>query len=224
MYKIRGGSYKNKKLKVICVISLKLRDTIRQIVSLKFLHINASTIGGTFALYSLICRYANVDLLPNRQQADEHISSFRLKLPTPELKRALKIKDKLEKKKSLKILLLLLVLLETSMVIGDGILTPAMSEEVVIISIVVVVTLFSIQQFGTSKVGFLFAPILGLWFFSLGSIGVYNVVKYHITVLRAINPVYIFYFFKKNGKCAWSALGGCVLCITELFLKLSIVI
>ncbi|CAL0314055.1 unnamed protein product [Lupinus luteus] len=187
--------------------------------------------GGTFALYSLICRYANVGLLPNRQQADEYISSFRLKLPTSELERALRIKDTLEKNKSLKTLLLLLVLLGTSMVIGDGILTPAMSvlsaisglqgeikgfgtEEVVIISIVVLVALFSIQQFGTGKVGFMFAPILALWFFSLGSIGIYNMVKYDITVLRAINPAYIYYFFKKNGKRAWSALGGCVLCIT----------
>ncbi|QCD82258.1 KUP system potassium uptake protein [Vigna unguiculata] len=74
--------------------------------------------------------------------------------------------------------------------------------------------LFSIQRFGTSKVGFLFAPILALWFFSLGSIGVYNILKYDITVLRAFNPAYIYFFFKRNGKAAWSSLGGCVLCIT----------
>ncbi|XP_022887574.1 putative potassium transporter 12 isoform X3 [Olea europaea var. sylvestris] len=83
--------------------------------------------GGTFALYSLICRYANVNLLPNRQQVDEHISSFKLKLPTPELERALNIKETLEHNSSLKILLLLLVLMGTSMIIGDGILTPAIS-------------------------------------------------------------------------------------------------
>ncbi|KAL6983666.1 putative potassium transporter 12 [Sarracenia purpurea var. burkii] len=83
--------------------------------------------GGTFALYSLISRYAKVSLLPNHQQADEHISSFRLKLPTPELERALNIKESLEKKSSMKTLLLLLVLMGTSMIIGDGILTPAIS-------------------------------------------------------------------------------------------------
>lgn len=88
--------------------------------------INATS-GGTFALYSLICRYANVNLLPNRQQADEKISSFKLKLPTPELERALNIKESLEKRSSFKTLLLLLVLMGTSMIIGDGILTPAMS-------------------------------------------------------------------------------------------------
>ena len=78
-------------------------------------------------MYSLICRYAKVNLLPNRQVADEQISSFRLRLPTPELERALNIKDSLEQRSSLKTLLLLFVLMGTSMIIGDGILTPAMS-------------------------------------------------------------------------------------------------
>lgn len=83
--------------------------------------------GGTFALYSLICRYAEVSLLPNQQRADKDISSFQLKLPTRELERALYVKDCLEKNKVFKNLLLLLVLTGTSMVIGDGILTPSMS-------------------------------------------------------------------------------------------------
>ncbi|KAK6922166.1 Potassium transporter [Dillenia turbinata] len=187
--------------------------------------------GGTFALYSLICRYAKVNMLPNRQPADEQISSFRLKLPTPELERALNIKEKLETKSSLKTLLLLLVLMGTSLIIGDGILTPAMSvmsavsglqgeihgfgtNAVVLVSIVILVALFSIQRFGTGKVGFIFAPVLSLWFFCLGSIGIYNVVKYDISVLKAFNPVYIYYFFSKNSSNAWSSLGGCVLCIT----------
>ncbi|XP_044492984.1 putative potassium transporter 12 isoform X2 [Mangifera indica] len=161
--------------------------------------------GGTFALYSLICRYAKVSMLPNRQIADEQISSFKLKLPTPELERALNIKETLERRTSLKTLLLLLVLMGTSMIIGDGILTPAISvmsavsglqgeiqgigtSVVVLVSIVLLVVLFSIQRFGT--------------------------VKYDLTVIRALNPVYIYLFFKKNSKDAWSALGGCVLCIT----------
>lgn len=62
--------------------------------------------------------------------------------------------------------------------------------------------------------GFAFAPALALWFFSLGSIGIYNIFKYDMTVVKSINPAYIYLFFKKNGIHAWSALGGCVLCIT----------
>ncbi|GAB2220493.1 hypothetical protein Drorol1_Dr00008147, partial [Drosera rotundifolia] len=187
--------------------------------------------GGTFVLYSLICRYADINMLPNRQQADEEISSFRLKLPTPELRRALSIKEVVESKASLKTVLLLLVLLGTSLIIGDGILTPAMSvmsavsglqgeiegfgtNAVVIVSIMILVGLFSIQSFGTSKVGFLFAPVLALWFFSLGSIGIFNLATYGVSILKAFNPVYIYLFFQKNGTSAWSSLGGCVLCIT----------
>lgn len=86
----------------------------------------------------------------------------------------------------------------------------------VIVSIVILLGLFSIQQFGTGKVGFMFSPALALWFFSLGSIGLYNLVKHDTTVLRAFNPAYIYFFFKKNSKDAWSALGGCVLCITGM--------
>ncbi|XP_073315068.1 putative potassium transporter 12 [Primulina huaijiensis] len=209
--------------------------TIALIPLLKYVFVvlkaNDNGEGGTFSLYSLICRYANVNLLPNRQLADECISSFKLKLPTPELERALSIKDKLERKAYLKKLLLILVLLGTSMIIGDGILTPAISvmsavsglqgrvpgfgtNALVVTSIVILVGLFGIQRFGTAKVGSSFAPALSLWFFSLGSIGIYNMFKYDITVVKAINPAYIYLFFKKNGIHAWSALGGCVLCIT----------
>ncbi|RLM84570.1 potassium transporter 23 [Panicum miliaceum] len=175
--------------------------------------------------------YAKVSLLPNQQRVDEDISSFRLKLPTPELERAMFVKDCLEKKPLFKNILLFLVLMGTSMVIGDGILTPSMSvmsavsglqgqvpgfdtDAVVIVSIIVLLLLFSVQRFGTGKVGFMFAPILGLWFINLSSIGIYNIVKYDISVVRAFNPAYIYLFFQTNGMKAWSALGGCVLCIT----------
>ena len=84
----------------------------------------------------------------------------------------------------------------------------------VITSIIILIALFSIQRFGTSKVGVTFAPALSLWFFSLGSIGLYNLITYDITVVRAYNPAYIYLFFRKNSSSAWSALGGCVLCIT----------
>lgn len=34
-----------------------------------------------------------------------------------------------------------------------------------------------------------------------------------MTILRAFNPVYIYYLFKRNTIKAWMSLGGCVLCI-----------
>ncbi|KAF3779889.1 hypothetical protein EJ110_NYTH40323 [Nymphaea thermarum] len=153
--------------------------------------------GGTFALYSLICRYAKVNRLPNRQPADERISSYKLKVPTPEMERALNIKEMMSAVGGLQ-----------GAVNGFG------EDAVVVVSIIILIALFSIQRFGTSKVAFLFAPALAIWFFYLGSAGLYNICKYNIAVVKAFNPCYIYYFFKRNSRQAWSALGGCVLCIT----------
>lgn len=187
--------------------------------------------GGTFALYSLICRHAKVSLLPNQLPSDARISSFRLKVPSPELERSLKIKERLETSLTLKRLLLMLVLAGTSMVIADGVVTPAMSvmsavgglkvgvgainqDQVVMISVAFLVILFSVQKFGTSKVGMAVGPALFVWFCSLAGIGIYNLVKYDSSVWRAFNPVHIYYFFKRNSTKAWYALGGCILCAT----------
>ncbi|CAL5379545.1 unnamed protein product [Camellia sinensis] len=187
--------------------------------------------GGTFALYSLICRHAKVSLLPNQLPSYAHISSFRLKVPSPELERSLKIKERLETSSTLKKLLLMLVLAGTSMVIADGVVTPAMSvmsavgglkvgvswinqDEVVMISVAFLVILFSVQRYGTSKVGLAVGPALFIWFCCLGVIGIYNLIKYDSSVLKAFNPVHIYYFFKRNSTKGWYALGGCLLCAT----------
>ncbi|GMY39031.1 potassium transporter 7 isoform X1 [Fagus crenata] len=187
--------------------------------------------GGTFALYSLICRHAKVSLLPNQLPSDARISSFRLKVPSAELERSLKIKERLETSQALKKLLLMLVLAGTSMVIADGVVTPAMSvtsavgglkvgvdaieqDEVKMISVAFLVILFSVQKFGTSKVGLVVGPALFIWFCSLAGFGIYNLVKHDSSVLKAFNPVHIYYFFKRNSTKAWYSLGGCLLCAT----------
>ncbi|RDX65232.1 Potassium transporter 7, partial [Mucuna pruriens] len=187
--------------------------------------------GGTFALYSLICRHAKVSLLPNQLPSDARISSFRLKVPSPELERSLKIKEKIENSLTLKKTILILVLAGTSMVIANGVVTPAMSvlssvgglkvgvdaikkDEVVMISVACLIILFSVQKYGTSKVGLAVGPALFLWFCSLAGIGIFNLVKYDSSVLRAFNPIHIYYFFKRNSTKAWYSLGGCLLSAT----------
>ncbi|RWW21947.1 hypothetical protein GW17_00013872 [Ensete ventricosum] len=195
--------------------------------------------GGTFALYSLICRNAKASLLPNQLRSDARISSFRLKVPSAELERSLKLKEYLENSLTLKKLLLILVLFGTSMVIADGVVTPAMSvmsafnglkvgissveqDEVVMISIASLIVLFSVQRFGTSKVGLAVGPALFIWFCSLGVIGIYNLLKYGTYVLRAFSPVYIYYFFERNPTQAWMSLGGCLLCATGKYSSLQL--
>eukprot|EP00249_Psilotum_nudum_P018191 c26681_g2_i1 orf=652-3183(+) len=187
--------------------------------------------GGTLSLYSLICRYAKVNLLPNRQPADEHLSNFKLQVPTKRLERALKIKEKLERHTLWKTILLIFVLVGASLVMGDGILTPCISvmsavsglrvalpsltQDVIVgVSIGILVILFSLQRFGTGTVGFLFAPVLCVWFTAIAVIGLCNICRYEPGVFKAFNPAYIYSYFSRNGFKAWSTLGGLVLCIT----------
>lgn len=82
------------------------------------------------------------------------------------------------------------------------------------ISIAILIVLFALQRFGTDKVGSSFAPILLLWFSFIAGIGLYNLIKYDIGVLRAFNPKYIVDFFQRNGKQGWISFGGVLLCIT----------
>jgi len=85
-------------------------------------------LGGTFALYSLICRYARVGLIPNQQLEDADVSNYQLQLPNNRReKRASKVKSMLENSHFIKLFLLFATMLGTSMVIGDGVLTPCIS-------------------------------------------------------------------------------------------------
>ncbi|XVF16087.1 hypothetical protein REPUB_Repub10bG0001100 [Reevesia pubescens] len=81
--------------------------------------------GGTFALYSLLCRHAKFSLLPNQQAADEELTAYKYGPSTQAVGSPLK--RFLEKHKRLRTALLVVVLFGACMVIGDGVLTPAMS-------------------------------------------------------------------------------------------------
>ncbi|KAJ4775828.1 Potassium transporter [Rhynchospora pubera] len=185
--------------------------------------------GGTFALYSLLCRHAKLSLLPNQQAADEELSTYYGTRMTRPISSPLK--RFLEKHKRLRTCLLLIVLFGACMVIGDGILTPAISvlssisglqvplkglhdREVVIISCVVLVGLFALQHRGTHKVAFLFAPIVILWLLCIAILGVYNTFRWNRQIYRALSPYYIVKFFRLTGKDGWISLGGILLSIT----------
>ncbi|KAG4122362.1 hypothetical protein ERO13_D11G262500v2 [Gossypium hirsutum] len=170
--------------------------------------------GGTFALYSLICRYARVSLIPSQQAEDREVSNYKLELPSKRLKLASVLKSSLQKSQFAKIFLLLVTMLGTSMVIGDSIFTPSISDMIAGISVVILIFLFMIQRFGTHRVSYTFAPVLCVWFVLIGGIGFYNIIKHDKTVLKAINPMYIVEYFIRNKKDAWISLGGVVLCTT----------
>ncbi|KAF3602341.1 hypothetical protein HID58_056806 [Brassica napus] len=186
--------------------------------------------GGTLAIYSLLCRHAKVKLIPNQQRSDEDLTTYSRTL-LPEGSFAAKTKKWLESKESRKRALLFIVLLGTCMMIGDGILTPAISvlsatggikvispkmssDVVVLVSIIILIVLFSMQHYGTDKVGWLFAPIVFIWFLFIGATGMYNICKHDTSVLKAFSPTYIYLYFKKRGLDGWISLGGILLSIT----------
>ncbi|KAL0363749.1 UNVERIFIED_CONTAM: Potassium transporter 11 [Sesamum calycinum] len=186
--------------------------------------------GGTFALYSLLCRHAKVKTIPNQHRTDEELTTYS-RSTFHEHSFAAKTKRWLEANAFRRNALLILVLVGTCMVIGDGILTPAISvlsasggikvdhpkmsnDVVVLVAVIILVGLFSLQHYGTDRVGWLFAPIVLLWFLMIGGIGIFNIYKFDTSVLRAFSPVYIYRFFKRGKKKGWTSLGGIMLSIT----------
>ncbi|XP_074294372.1 potassium transporter 4-like isoform X3 [Silene latifolia] len=186
--------------------------------------------GGTFALYSLLCRHAKLSLLPNQQAADEELSTYKYG-HSGSIASTSPLKRFLEKHKKLRTALLLLVLFGASMVIGDGVLTPAISVlssvsglrvavpnikegQLMVIACVILVGLFALQHCGTHKVAFLFAPVVFIWLFSILVIGLYNIIHWNPKILHALSPHYIVRYFKETGKDGWISLGGILLCIT----------
>ncbi|KAI9101585.1 hypothetical protein K1719_023829 [Acacia pycnantha] len=81
--------------------------------------------GGTFALYSLLCRHAKVGLLPSERSTDE-VMHYEETSPSNK-KEDSRARRAIEKHKSCHYLLLSLALFGSCMTIGDGVLTPALS-------------------------------------------------------------------------------------------------
>ncbi|HEU4669080.1 MAG TPA: potassium transporter Kup [Dyella sp.] len=126
-------------------------------------------------------------------------------------------------------LVVLMALLGAALFFGDGVITPSISvlsaveglevaapglaHWVVPVTVVVLLGLFWMQRHGTARVGTVFGPVMVLWFLSLGTIGVWNILKAP-GVLYALNPWYAVQFFMTHGMASALALGSVVLCVT----------
>ncbi len=120
-------------------------------------------------------------------------------------------------------------ILGAGLLYGDGVITPAISvlsaieglevatkaaaPFVLPLTCVMLVLLFSLQHKGTTHIGKLFAPIMALWFVSIGVFGIIQIIR-EPTVLYAVNPVYALEFFVNNGTHGIIVLGSVVLCVT----------
>ncbi|KAK9132791.1 hypothetical protein Scep_012319 [Stephania cephalantha] len=181
--------------------------------------------GGTFAIYSLLCRHSKMGLLNTYNAVHERLSACNGDKFLGETKTYSTIQQFFEKYKSSRILLFLFVVLGTSMVIGDGILTPTMSvlsavygiktkvphlheDHAVLIACLLLVAVFALQHYGTHRVGFLFAPILIAWLLCISGIGIYNLIRWNPSIIRALSPYYVYHLFATTGRAGWSSLGG----------------
>ncbi|KAL9665017.1 hypothetical protein QQ045_020426 [Rhodiola kirilowii] len=184
--------------------------------------------GGTFALYSLLCRHMDIGLLSRRTDRDASISHPVLQGGVAKQSRLGKF---FERSIVARRVLLFIAMLGMCMLIGDGILTPAISvlsamdgvrapfpsiskTWVETLSAVILIGLFLLQKFGTSKVSFLFSPVMGMWTLVTPLVGIYSVVVNYPSIFKAISPHYILRFFLRNGREGWLLLGGTILCIT----------
>lgn len=119
-----------------------------------------------------------------------------------------------------------------SLLMGDGVITPAISilsaveglelipgighisiTTVIIITCIITIILFSFQYHGTDKVSFSFGPIMLLWFLALFLTGIYS-IAHAPRVLLAVNPWYAIDFLLHHGLVGFFVLSEVILCAT----------
>lgn len=120
--------------------------------------------------------------------------------------------------------------------LADGVLTPAVTVttaveglrsievmnrflgagqwKVVVITLIIITTLFSVQHAGTSKIGKAFGPVMLLWFSFLGLTGLLHIAGLP-AVLKAFNPLYaVKVLLSPNNKLGFMILGSVFLATT----------
>jgi len=129
-------------------------------------------------------------------------------------------------------LITLLSFLGVCLLMGDGVITPAISilsavegsalipglehiskTMIVLISAIIAIALFSFQSKGTEKVAFAFGPIMTIWFFSLAFFGIIAVLDAP-QITAALNPSHGMRFLVGNGWKGYIVLGEVILCAT----------
>jgi KUP system potassium uptake protein len=110
--------------------------------------------------------------------------------------------------------------------LADGIITPAITVvsaveglelinpnvPVLPISLLIIVALFLIQQYGTNSIGRMFGPVMFIWFLMIGILGVNQIVQYP-SIIKAFNPYYAIQLLM-HYKGGFLLLGAVFLCTT----------
>jgi KUP system potassium uptake protein len=100
-----------------------------------------------------------------------------------------------------------------SAVEGLEIVTPAATPYILPISLTVLLILFVVQKRGTDVLGKFFGPIMVIWFFAIGLMGLAPILA-HPEVLKSISPYYALHFAIVHYQLAFVTLGAVFLCVT----------
>ncbi|MBT9368895.1 potassium transporter Kup [Rhizobium sp. CSW-27] len=100
-----------------------------------------------------------------------------------------------------------------SAVEGVKLITPALDEAVLPISIVILIALFAIQSHGTGMVARFFGPITAIWFLVMGAGGIAHISD-DLSILWAFNPVHAVTFLLQERFVGFVVLGAVFLTVT----------
>lgn len=125
--------------------------------------------------------------------------------------------------------LALIGVMATALFFGDAIITPAMTvlsavegltviensltPLVIPVAIIILIAMFVLQSRGTARVGALFGPVMLLYFATLATLGLLNIVN-RPDILLGLNPYYGAVFFATDPVVGFLALGSIVLAVT----------
>jgi KUP system potassium uptake protein len=137
--------------------------------------------------------------------------------------------ERREEDRSRRAALVLLAIAGTALLFGDGMITPAVSvlsaiegleiatpafqPFVLLITLVILFALFSVQRFGTARVGGLFGPVTLVWFVTIAILGIAEIAR-EPHILWALSPHHAVAFFIHNGPRGFFVLGAVVLAVT----------
>jgi KUP system potassium uptake protein len=122
-----------------------------------------------------------------------------------------------------------LALVGTALLLGEGMITPAISvlgalegldvatpmfrPYIVPLAVIILLTLFLFQKRGTAGIGAVFGPATLIWFLAIGTLGARAIAR-NPEVLLAANPLFAVRFFLENGAAGFLVLGAVVLVVT----------
>jgi KUP system potassium uptake protein len=126
-------------------------------------------------------------------------------------------------------IIIMMGILGATLFYGDSVITPAISvlsaveglevvapqleHYIIPITLSVLALLFFIQARGTGKVGKIFAPVMVVWFLTLATLGINQIIE-QPHVLMAINPYYGIHLLSELGVKGFLIMGSVVLVMT----------